>query len=113
MTVTFYKLHHNDDKTKECYVGSTTDWTNRKSVHKRRCNIPEQRLYDSKVYTYIRANGGFDQWTFEILEQHDDMTGDAHKMREYALMNEHGATLNINKPASILRAGDMKEYQHH
>ena len=51
-----YKIQH-IDKDDLLYVGHTTDFTKRKSSHKRTCNNPN-RNYALKVYEMIRNNGG-------------------------------------------------------
>ena len=54
-TVTFYKLKHATDITKECYVGCTKNMICRKSVHKYDCNTPnnkkKKQLQSLQIYT--------------------------------------------------------------
>ena len=71
MTITFYKLHHATDDTKECYVGSTGDFKRRRCAHKSHCINALSKKYKFKVYLYIRENGGYDSWTYTILSQID------------------------------------------
>lgn len=44
------------------YVGSTTNFIKRKSQHKHDCNNETSKHYNLKVYTMIRANGGFSKF---------------------------------------------------
>ena len=112
MTITFYKLHHATDNTKECYIGSTGDFKARKIDHKRDCNNPNRRGYTYKVYTYIREHGGCDAYTHTILEvRTDQMTKLDRLMRERELTIQYKATLNTNKAGSLLEAGSCLEYQ--
>jgi len=60
-----YKLEHEDDKTL-FYVGSTTDFIRRKASHKSRCNNPNDKIYNCKVYKMIRDNGGWE--CFKMVE---------------------------------------------
>jgi len=55
----------------ECYIGSTEDLHIRKIKHKSRCNNPNNESYNFKVYKFIRANGGYDNWDFEVLGEVD------------------------------------------
>lgn len=47
------------------YVGSTTQFTQRKSKHKHSCNTEKHKDFNRPVYCYIRDNGGFNN--FEVL----------------------------------------------
>ena len=62
-----YKLFNPD--CEGFYIGSTVSIMHRKSNHKKDCNNSKcERTYNLKVYKYIRANGGYDKWQYEILE---------------------------------------------
>jgi hypothetical protein len=67
---TIYKLVCNDPYIKDVFVGFTTLTT--KCVlehHKRRYNNIKNLEYNRKIYQLIRANGGFSNWSIEILEK--------------------------------------------
>ena len=106
-TTTFYKLHHATDFAKECYVGSTNNYARRLRAHKTRCNNPRDEHYNLKVYKYIRSNDGFDNWEFTILEHvaNEDYTKIGLLHLENQFIEEHGATLNSNKPGALLAVG--------
>ena len=61
-----YKLFNSD--CTEFYIGSTKDMKSRKRQHKTCCNNPNSPSYNLKVYEYIRSNGDYDSWNYEILE---------------------------------------------
>jgi len=61
-----YKLF-NPDCT-EFYIGSTKDMKTRKANHKSRCTNENSPKYNYKLYKYIRSNGGYSCWSYEILE---------------------------------------------
>ena len=61
-----YKLFNRD--CPEFYIGSTTNMRLRKNRHKYDCNKENGKHYNLKVYHYIRSNGGYDAWQYEILE---------------------------------------------
>lgn len=52
-----YKLVCNDITVKEIYVGSTTDFTNRKCNHKSSCTNSSNKNHHYRVYKFIRDNG--------------------------------------------------------
>ena len=64
-----YKLcHQNDLENKNIYVGSTTNFRNRKCQHKTNCNNENNKLYNYFVYQFIRKNGGWDEWQMIPIE---------------------------------------------
>lgn len=108
MTVTFYKLKSAINNELECYVGSTKNFSTRKSKHKTEC-----KESNVKLYRYIRANGGFDNWTFEVLEQINNVRSRYRRFfREGQLAELHNATLNSNKAGNFLRYGNQNLYNH-
>ena len=66
-----YKLYCMDETITEIYVGSTMNIKDRMWSHKSRCNIPHDKAYNYKVYRFIRANGGWFNWNYKILEECD------------------------------------------
>jgi len=64
-----YKIYCKDKTIKECYVGHTTNFKQRKIEHKYACCNENSKSYNSKVYFFIRNNGGFDNWDFIEIEK--------------------------------------------
>ncbi len=62
-----YKIWKDDDEN--FYIGSTEDFRKRKWTHKSFCNNPKYHGYNYKIYTHIRANGGWDSWNMCIIEE--------------------------------------------
>ena len=110
--ITFYKLRHATDNTKQCYVGSTKNFAKRKWNHKYDCNNPNSKAYDVKVYTYLRANDGYDNWCFDVLEQKDMSTRDRY-IREGMLIAQHNATLNVQVPAASVNGTPQSQKRAH
>ena len=100
--ITFCKLRHATDNTKQCYVGSTNNMSTRKSAHKTDCNNPNGKSYNIKVYKYIRANNGYDNWWFDVLEEKKDISKRDRHIREGMLIEQHHATLNVYDPAATV-----------
>ena len=101
-----YKLKSTNPEVKEFYVGSTiTELRKRINVHKNHY----KKGMKSKVYNYIRDNGGWDSWEFEIIQEH--ITKDLTKLRdienEYCLILK--PTLNSQTPQL---SAEQKENYH-
>jgi len=67
MSATIYKIYCRNSEITECYVGSTEDFIQRCSEHKSRCNNTNGPKYNLKVYKFIRANGGWDNFIIEQI----------------------------------------------
>ena len=66
-----YKLRCLDLSIKEFYVGSSMNIKERIKTHKSGCNNTNNKSYTYKVYKFIRDNGGYDAWTYDILLEVD------------------------------------------
>ena len=69
MNCVIYKISCIDSNIDECYIGSTCDVRKRMWVHKSDCNNPNSKKYNFKVYKFIRANKGWNNWGMVILEE--------------------------------------------
>ena len=94
-----YKLVCNDVEVTELYVGSTTNFKNRKNGHKSKCHNPNSPKYNYKVYQFIRANNGFHNWSMVVVERYpcNDKL-ECTKRERYWIETLH-ATLNSNVPS--------------
>jgi len=94
-----YRIVCKDPTIKECYVGSTTDFTRRKSNHKIFYNNPIFKDYNMKVYQFIRNNGGWNNFDMIEIEKYNAVDKlDAHK-RERFWLEFYKAPLNTNIPS--------------
>tara|TARA_R110002020_G_scaffold384131_1_gene594775 strand:- start:57 stop:674 length:618 start_codon:yes stop_codon:yes gene_type:complete len=66
---TIYKLCCKDTSIKDIYIGSTTNFRQRKSQHKNCCNNENNKHYNYRLYKFIRENGGFDNWEMFMIEE--------------------------------------------
>jgi hypothetical protein len=104
MLYTFYKIVCKDENITDCYVGSTTNFNQRK-----RCHKGNSKQYNCKVYQFIRDNGNWENWEMIIIDTIECETKkDAHK-KENEYMIGLNATLNTYK-APIYT--DKKEYNN-
>ena len=63
-----YNLECIDPLIKEIYIGSSTNTKQREKNHKSNCNNENSKYYNLRVYVFIRANGGWDNWRLVIIE---------------------------------------------
>ena len=64
-----YMIKCLDETVPEIYIGSTCNYKRRQSEHKSSCNNPNSTNHNLKLYRFIRSKGGFDNFTFEIIEE--------------------------------------------
>jgi len=103
-----YKIASLDPNITEIYVGSTADLKQRKGTHKKCCNNENDNNYHLKVYQYIRANGGFDNFKFYVVEELECNEYQAELREEY-YRKELNATLNMKMCCNF--DGTTQEYQ--
>jgi len=109
MNYTFYKIYSKDPSITECYIGSTKDFNQRKAKHKSDCNNINEPNYKIKLYQYIRSNGGFEAFEFEIIDTITFSKTD-RLFHERKLVKLYGATLNtLVRP--IITEEEYKEYE--
>ena len=106
---TFYRLFNLNFE--ECYVGSTTNYKKRIQYHKSDCNNPNSNHHNRKVYKFIRENGGFKNWQFEIIEEQILNHKDALEIEsDYILL--YSATLNSQVPSRTEKEWDLYNKEH-
>ena len=93
-----YKISCNDNEIKDIYVGATTNFTNRKYQHKNCCNQPNNKLYEKRLYKFIRDNGGWENWTMMPIKTFSCNNKLELTVEERKIYEELGATLNSNTP---------------
>ena len=65
-----YCLYCKNPEVKDMYVGYSTNYRKRILEHKwNTYNKNNTKKYNMKVYRIIRENGGWDNWTYAILEE--------------------------------------------
>ena len=103
-----YKLIHNDAINDDMiYIGSTIDIKMRMYKHKDVCKNPNIKEHNSKVYKYIRENGGWNNWKYEIIDEVEVTLRDDIYEYENAYIRKYDA---INKLNSRFARRTKKEY---
>lgn len=94
-----YKIKHNEDfDDTNIYVGSTSNFKNRKSAHKSACCNEKDKNYNFPIYQYIRSNGGWNAWVIIPIEKYSCNDKDELIIRERYYIDLLRSTLNIVKP---------------
>tara|TARA_R110002096_G_scaffold45989_2_gene122921 strand:+ start:370 stop:855 length:486 start_codon:yes stop_codon:yes gene_type:complete len=92
-----YKIYSKNPEDDQFYVGSTYDLNLRMRVHKQNCRNAECAEFHYKVYKHIRANGGWDNF---IMEKIDDTPCESRReldVIEQGYMDKLNSQLNSNR----------------
>jgi hypothetical protein len=98
-----YKIYCNNPENKDLYVGHTTNFVQRKHSHKQNCMNSKSPCYNLKLYQVIRSNGGWDNWTMEILNFFKCKNGYEARVKEQEYFTLLGAKLNSIESLSKLK----------
>ena len=100
-----YKIVCKDVNIKDCYVGSTTNFTNRKRQHKNMAinDTNKSRYY---VYVFIIQNGGWDNFDMIEIEKYNASDHNDALKRERYWFEELNATLNKQIPSRTQQESD-------
>lgn len=63
-----YEIKCKDKNIIDGYIGSTTNFNQRKGEHKKNCNNENNKEYNKKLYQFIRGNGDWGNWNMEIIK---------------------------------------------
>ena len=64
-----YKIVCKDTNIQDCYVGSTTNFIQRKYEHKSSLTNPTSDRYNSKLGQQIHNNGNWKNWDMILVEE--------------------------------------------
>ena len=104
-----YKIHHTNDDTL-IYVGHTTDFVQRKSMHKSNLTNINSKNHTFNLYTKIRENGGWDMFRMVEIKKFpcNDSREAEEEEEEDKIIRELNATMNTRH--SYRTSDDKKEY---
>jgi hypothetical protein len=86
MTSTIYQIYCKDKNITEVYIGSTENFHSRCITHNSSCHNENSVNYKYKVYEFIRANGGMENWIIEAIIESDEDTryeAEVHYFKTY------------------------------
>ena len=104
-----YKIWCNLNGIDEIYIGSSARFINRCILHESDCNNINSPRYRLKLYNYIRNNGGFGNFTIDVIEHYPCANKKELIIREEYWKNELNPSLNHNKAHRTKQ--DEKQYQ--
>ena len=112
-----YKLCCKDPSIPDIYIGSTTNFTRRKSSHKTICNKTNNKSFNTYVYQFIREHGNFDNWDMIEVERYEATDKKHLETRERYWIELLKTTLNKKIPTrtmkewSIENSDKLKDYR--
>jgi len=109
MKYTFYSINQIDND-EIVYIGSTIDYKRRMRHHKSRCKNENDKEYNKPLYIYIREQGGFNNFIFDIIDEVECDNKNEALAIENKYINEYKPKSNVAKPGALLEAGSRKEY---
>jgi len=91
-----YYIYQITDKNNEeiFYIGSTNNFSSRKSRHKKNVKNKVGKLYWLKLYVYIRSNGGWENFEMKIIEEHSFENNKLIREIEKKIIDEKKPYLN-------------------
>ena len=97
-----YKLVHKEDfDNANIYIGSTTNFRQRKGRHKYCCNNEKCKRYNQKNYQSIRYNGGWDAWNMIEIEKYPCNDKREAEAKEENWRTHFNAVLNSQACSSL------------
>ena len=95
----FYKIVCRDTTITDCYVGHTTDFKRRNTMHQTTSNNENGKGYTAYVYKFIRDNGGFENFDMILIETKFCNNSLEAKREERNYIEQLNASLNTNIPS--------------
>jgi len=97
-----YMIYCNDSNITDIYIGYSTNIQDRMKVHRRCCNNPANKSYSTRMYNFIRNNGGWNNWSYRIIQQPYCLSKKESEEKEYFWINFYNPSLNTNKKNNII-----------
>ena len=105
-----YKIKCIDRNIKDIYVGSTTNFSKRKSQHKYYCNTPQHIKNKFYVYQFIRAHGGWENWKMVSIKLYPCNSKLELRMEEERVIEELEEFSTLNRSKAYRSEEQRKEY---
>ena len=101
-----YKISCKDQGITDIYIGSTNDVRKRGRVHKSACYNDKVKDHNMRIYQYIRANGGWENWMVTVLEEFQCENKMYKTKKERSFIEQLQPTLNERMPSNH-QTGDL------
>ena len=89
-----YRIYCKNPDIKDCYIGSSICIQDRMYGHKSICYNKTIREYNEKKYEFIRNNGGWDNFDYEILEYYPCNNFEELRQKEQEYIEKLNPSLN-------------------
>ena len=109
MKYIFYSIK-SIDNDEIIYVGTTTNYKKRMIQHKSRSKNENDKEYNKPLYIYIREQGGFNNFEFDIIEEVECDNKNEALVIENKYIEQYNCKCNKHKPGAYHIAGGKKEY---
>jgi GIY-YIG catalytic domain len=93
-----YKIMCKDPNIPDVYVGHTVNFVQRKKAHQLCCMNSNSRGHNCKVYRVIRNNGGWNNWSMDIIAFYKCKDLNEARQKEQEHFVALNATLNSVEP---------------
>jgi len=99
-----YMIKKQDDFNNEnVYIGSTCNFIRRKHMHKSSCNNENDKIYNLKLYKYIRENDGWDAWVMTKIIDYPCSNKSELNIMERNYIDSYKSTLNCYIPTRTIK----------
>ena len=88
-----YKIQHKENP-ELLYIGSSTNFTQRKNQHKNNCYNEKRRHYNLKLYQTIRENGGWECFNMIEIKKYPCNDNNEARAEEDRIMREMKSNMN-------------------
>jgi len=108
MNTKIYQIRCKNHDVIDTYIGHTTNEKSRKGEHKYNCCNENSKSYNVHLYSFIRDNGGWENWEMIIIEEYPCNSRKEALSRENYYIHYLNSTLNQLSP--VLDLENMKQY---
>ena len=102
---TVYRIYNRNNPS-EFYIGSTKCITRRIGTHHDAGFNENNPLYNSKLYTHIRENGGWGYWVIDGFYSVSCETDEELREKEQEFINRLKPPLNVNRAGKTDKLAD-------
>lgn len=108
MNTVIYQIRCKNTDVIDTYVGHTTNKKSRTNEHKYNCSNENSKSYNVYLYSFIRDNGGWDNWELITIEEYPCNLKKEALSRENYYIHHLNSTLNQLSP--VLDLENIKQY---
>ena len=107
-----YKLCCKDPAVTEIYVGSTTNFNERKRTHRKACCSEQDPGHNTPVYKFVRDNGGWANWDMVLVDTVSVSDKLSARKVERQFVESLNAVLNSRVPSRTFAEWRVENKEH-